>query len=129
VTPFDKLDAGPWTFGVSKDRLYFVARHSQKVDYAVYPADFPERGFCWTFRTVTKARSKAKSLGVGSWIRRLVYASDKDTGNNEFRDFRVDGLWRWTGVGFVRMRVEPKMYPLSPFLTNLLAERDRPLSG
>jgi hypothetical protein len=111
-----------------------VARHSHKVDYTVYPVDFPERGFCWTFRTVTKARSKAKSLGVGSWIRRLVHvqvyrsgflkrASDKDTGNNEFRDFRVDGLWRWTGVGFVRMRVQPKMYPLSPFLTNLLAER------
>jgi hypothetical protein len=42
-----------------------VARRSKWLDYSVYPPDFQKSGFCWAFRRVTKARSKAKSLGVG----------------------------------------------------------------
>lgn len=42
----------------------------------MYPPDFNKKGLCWTFRRVTKARSKAKSLGVGSWIRRYVNVSE-----------------------------------------------------
>jgi len=31
-----------------------------------------QRGHCWTYRVATKSRSKARSLGTGSWIRRYV---------------------------------------------------------
>ena len=51
-----------------------------------------------------KARSKARSLGKGAWIRRYVDAIDKDTGK---RVFVIDRLWQWNGVKFVRILAEP----------------------
>ena len=67
-----------------------MARPSKWLDYAVYPPDFQKSGFCWTFRRVTKTRSKAKSLGVGSWIRRYAYESKTN--------FSIDRLWLWNGT-------------------------------
>jgi hypothetical protein len=81
-----------------------VAYHSKRLDYAVYPPDFHERGVCWTFRAVSRARSKARSLGIGTWIRRYVTAVDKNTGKCEWQ---IERLWRWNGVRFVRLREEP----------------------
>jgi len=88
-----------------------VAHQSKKLDYAVYPPDFHISGFCWTFRVVTKARRKARSLGAGSWIRRYVNATDEDTSKCSFQIVR---LWGWTGARFVRLREEPPFYRLPP---------------
>jgi hypothetical protein len=87
-----------------------VTYNSKRLDYAVYPQDF-QRGLCWTYRVVTKARSKAMSLGIGSWIRRYVNTIDKDTGKT---DFQIDRLWLWNGVRFIRLREEPPFYHLPP---------------
>jgi hypothetical protein len=86
-----------------------VAHQSKRLDYAVYPSDFHIRGVCWTFRVITKARTKAKSLGAGSWIRRYVNATDKDTSKCSFQ---IDRLWQWNGARFVRLRKEPPFYRL-----------------
>ena len=85
-----------------------MARHSKWLDYAVYPPDFHKSGFCWTYRCVTKARSKAKSLGVGSWIRRYVNEDKCATSS----DFRIVRLWLWNGTRFVRLREEPPFFHL-----------------
>jgi len=79
-----------------------MPHHSKWLDYAVYPPDFHKSGFCWTFRRVSKARSKAKSLGVGSWIRRYVNVSKSD--------FQIDRFWLWNGARFVHIREEPPFY-------------------
>jgi hypothetical protein len=86
-----------------------MAYQSKKLDYCVYPPDFYVRGHCWTFRVITKARSKARSLGTGSWIRRYVNSTDERTGK---RTFEIDRLLQWNGAKFVRIRVEPEMYRL-----------------
>ena len=86
-----------------------MARHFKRIDYAVYPPDFQQRGICWTFLRVTKARSKAKSLGVGSWIRRYVNVNANDSTR---MDFRIVRLWLWNGTRFVRIREEPPFFHL-----------------
>ena len=99
-----------------------MRRRSKWLDYAVYPSDFHKSGFFWTFRRVSKARSKAKSLGVGSWIRRYVNV-------NHF-DFEIDRLWLWNGARFVRIREEPPFYqhPDFPqFLESFLHRKSQPL--
>ena len=93
--------------------------HSKWLDYAVYPPDFHKSGFCWTFRRVSKARSKAKSLGVGSWIRRYVNVSQFD--------FQIDRFWLWNGSRFVRIHEEPPFYRhpgLDSVLDELVSVRD-----
>jgi len=86
-----------------------VAYQSEKIDYAVYPPDFHIRGCCWTFRVVTKARTKARSLGPGSWIRRYVNATDRNSSKGSFQIVR---LWLWNGARFVRILEEPPFYRL-----------------
>ena|SRR5579859_3602560 len=78
-----------------------VARRSKWLDYSVYPPDFQKSGFRWAFRRVTKARSKPKSLGVGSWIGRYAHGET---------DFTIDRLWLWNGTRFVRIQQEPPFY-------------------
>jgi hypothetical protein len=92
-----------------------MARCSKWLNYAVYPPDFHKTGFCWTFRRVTKARSKAKSLGIGSWIRRYVNVSESK--------FHIDRFWLWNGVRFVRVQEEPPFYR-HPGLDLVLDELD-----
>ena len=84
-----------------------MAHHSKKRSYAVYPPNFHERGVCWTFRVVSRARPKARSLGIGTWIRRYVDTVDKKTGKSEWQ---IERLWLWNGVRFVRLREEPAFY-------------------
>ncbi len=79
-----------------------MCRHTKWLDYAVYPPDFHTRGVCWTYRRVAKARSKAISLGIGSWIRRYVNLSESD--------FQINRLWLWNGARFVRIKEEPPFY-------------------
>jgi hypothetical protein len=83
----------------------FVARHGKQIDYAVYPPDFYNRGLLWTYRVVTKARSKARTLGKGAWIRRYVTAVDRNTGK---RSCEINRLWQWNGVKFVLILTEPE---------------------
>jgi hypothetical protein len=75
------------------------------IDYAVYPPDFYQRGILWTYRTATKGRSKARTLGKGAWIRRYVNAINRNTSE---RSFEIDRLWQWNGVKFVRVLTEPE---------------------
>jgi hypothetical protein len=82
-----------------------VARQTERIDYAVYPPDFHQGGHLWTYRVATKARSKAKALGKGAWIRRFVNAIDRNTGK---RIFEIDRLVQWNGVKFVRILTEPE---------------------
>ena len=86
-----------------------MAYHSQRRSYAVYPSNFRQRGVLWTYKVVSRARSKAKSLGIGTWIRRYVDTVDKNTGKSHWQ---IERLWRWNGVRFVRLREEPEMYRL-----------------
>ncbi len=88
-----------------------MARPPKWLDYAVYPSDFHSRGVCWTFETVARARSKAISLGVGSWIRRYVNVIDKQTRKTQFR---IDRLWLWNGVKFVCILEEPSSTKVKP---------------
>ena len=83
-----------------------MARQTKIIDYAVYPPDFYQRGHLWTYRVATKARSKARTLGKGAWIRRYVNAIDRNTGK---RTFEINRLWQWNGVKFARILTEPKM--------------------
>ena len=50
---------------------------------------------------------KAKSLGIGTWIRRYVDTVDKNTGK---RLWQIERLWLWNELRFVRLREEPTMY-------------------
>jgi ribosomal protein S19 len=84
-----------------------MPRRSEWVDYAVYPPDFRTEGICWSFRRVSKARSKAKSLGVGSWIRRFVNIESEIGAPLESKTTR---RWMWNGKRFVRIQVEPEMF-------------------
>jgi hypothetical protein len=99
-----------------------MARYSKWLSYAVYPPDFQKSGFCWTSRRVTKARSKAKSLGVGSWIRRYVNVSESK--------FKIDRFWLWNGARFVRVRKEPPFYrnPELDLILDELVSRRNPKS-
>ena len=93
-----------------------MARYSKRIDYAVYPPDFHKRGLCWTFRRVSKARSKAISLGAGSWIRRyLNWPRTKPLEPN----FQIIRLWLWNGTKFIRIPEEPEFYK-SPELEQAL---------
>ena len=82
-----------------------MGRPTKTYSFAVYPPDFYHRGHLWTFRAVMKARSKARSLGKGAWIRRYVNTIDRITGE---RNFEIDRLWQWTGAKFVRILAEPE---------------------
>jgi hypothetical protein len=84
-----------------------MSYQSERINYAVYPPDFHIRGCCWTFRVVTKARTKARSLGSGSWIRRYVNTTDRDGSEGGFQIVR---LWLWNGARFVRIPEEPLFY-------------------
>jgi len=84
-----------------------MPRRSEWLDYAVYPPDFHKRGICWSFRRVSKARTKAMSLGVGAWIRRYANVKSK---HDEVRDFEITRRWLWNGARFVCIQKEPEFY-------------------
>jgi hypothetical protein len=47
-----------------------------RIDYTVYPPDFkPGKGPCWDFRTFTKAKRRARVLGIGGPIRASRWAA------------------------------------------------------
>jgi hypothetical protein len=49
-----------------------------KLDYDVYPPGYePETGSYWTFRTLTKAKRKARGLGAVSMIYRNFNQQNK----------------------------------------------------
>lgn len=104
-----------------------MPRRSEWLDYAVYPPDFHKRGICWSFRRVSKARTKAKSLGVGAWIRRYANVKRK---HDEIREFEITRRWLWNGERFVRIQKEPEFYrhpdeDLLRSLTKKIAEYKR----
>jgi hypothetical protein len=71
---------------------------SKRIDYTVYGPDFqPDQG-CWDYRTVTKARLAAKTLGVGARVRRNVNVMAK---NRRGADWWVERVWEWVGRTFV----------------------------
>ena len=76
-----------------------------RIDYTVYPPDFKpgQKSPCWDFRTFTKAKRKAKGLGVGARVYRNFNQTNK-------RGQILGGwwgdkyFWRWTGTRFHRCR-------------------------
>jgi hypothetical protein len=73
-----------------------------KIDYTVYPPDFkPGESPCWDFRTFTKAKRKARGLGVGGRVYRNFNQTNKrgrilgDWWGSKF-------FWRWNGSTFAR---------------------------
>lgn len=71
-----------------------------RIDYTVYPPDFKAgESPCWDFRTFTKAKRKARGLGVGA----RVYRNFNKGG--EFGDWWGNKyFWRWAGTRFERLR-------------------------
>jgi hypothetical protein len=74
----------------------------RRIDYTVYPPEFkPGESPSWEFGTFTKAKRKARALGIGA----LVYRNFNQTNKQRPSDWWGDKhFWRWTGSRFQRRR-------------------------
>jgi|SRR5258708_7572392 hypothetical protein len=81
-----------------------VAIQRIRIDYTVYPPDFkPGESPCWDFRTFTKAKFRARVLGVGARVYRNFNQTNKR--GQPLGDWWGDKyFWRWTGTRFQRCR-------------------------
>jgi hypothetical protein len=73
-----------------------------QIDYTVYPPDFnPDGSPCWDFRTFTKAKRKARGLGIGARVYRNFNQTNKR--GQPLGDWWGDKhCWRWNGSRFER---------------------------
>ncbi len=74
-----------------------------RIDYTVYPPDSKPNGSpCWDFRTFTKAKRRAKALGIGA----LVYRNFNEINENGQPGdwWGAKHFWRWTGRRFERQK-------------------------
>jgi len=75
-----------------------------RVDYTVYPPNLnPGKGVCWDFQTFTKAKRKAKALGVGTRVYRNFNQTNK-AGQILGDWWGGQYFWVWTGKEFTRFR-------------------------
>lgn len=75
-----------------------------RIDYTVYPPNFkPGESPWWDFRTFTKAKFRARVLGVGARVYRNFNQTNKR--GQPLGDWWGDKyFWRWTGTRFQRCR-------------------------
>jgi hypothetical protein len=74
----------------------------KRIDYTVYPPNFkPGESPCWDLRTFSRAKRRARGLGIGARVYRNFNQSNKRGralggwwGGNHF--------WRWNGYTFER---------------------------
>jgi hypothetical protein len=76
-----------------------------KIDYTVYsPSYKPGIGLCLDFRTLPKAKSRARGLGVGSRVYRNF--NQKNKKGQVLGDWwSSDRYWLWDGTTFKRLRL------------------------
>lgn len=80
-----------------------MAIHRIRINYTVYPPDFlPDKSPCWDFRTFTKAKSKARGLGIGALVYRNFNQADKDQPVANWWGDRY--FWFWSGLSFEKRR-------------------------
>jgi hypothetical protein len=78
-----------------------MARKTLRINYTVYVPNYQPGAGCWDFRTLTKAKSAARGLGLGSRIYRNFNQESKrakiphDWWSSKF-------FWTWNGHSFVR---------------------------
>jgi hypothetical protein len=101
---------GSWLYSCIVRVPPFVARSRSvainriRIDYTVYPPDFkPGESPYWDFRTFTKAKFRARVLGVGARVYRNFNQTNKR--GQPLGDWWGDKyFWRWTGARFQRCR-------------------------
>jgi hypothetical protein len=79
-----------------------VAIKRIRIDYTVYSPKYkPGEGLCIDFRTLAKAKSCARSLGIGSQVHRNFNQTNKR--DQPLGDWWGDGKhWKWNGKTFDR---------------------------
>ena len=82
-----------------------MAIKRKRINYTVYPPQFNSgRDACWDIRTVSRARLRAKHLGVGSRLRRNVNVANK---RPLTEDWWVERVWEWDGLTFRDITNDP----------------------
>jgi hypothetical protein len=73
-----------------------------RIDYTVYPPEHRPGEPCWDFRTFVRAKSAARSFGVGARVYRNFNQTNKR--NKVLGDWWRDKyFWIWSGKRFERM--------------------------
>ncbi len=72
-----------------------------RIDYSVYPPNHRSGEPCWDFRTFRRAKSAARSLGLGARIYRNFNQTNK-RGKILGDWWRDRHRWTWTGKKFER---------------------------
>lgn len=84
-----------------------MAIHRIRIDYTVYSPNYaPGEGPCWDFGTFTKAKRKARGLGIGALVYRNFNQTNKGGAVGDWWGNRY--FWRWTGSHFERLRERGK---------------------
>jgi hypothetical protein len=73
-----------------------------RIDYTVYPPEHRQGEPCWDFRTFIRAKSGARSFGVGARVYRNFNQTNKR--NTVLGDWWGDKyFWIWSGKRFERI--------------------------
>jgi len=73
-----------------------------RIDYTVYPPEHRQGEPCWDFRTFIRAKSAARSFGVGARVYRNFNQTNKR--NTVLGNWWGDKyFWIWRGKRFERM--------------------------
>jgi len=80
-----------------------MAINRVRIDYTVYPPAFkPGEDPYWDLQTFTKAKRKARQLGVGSSVHRNFNQTNKrDPPGIDWWSGKY--CWRWTGSQFKKL--------------------------
>jgi hypothetical protein len=84
-----------------------MARKTLRIDYTVYPPNHQPGDGCWDFRTLNKAKSAARGLGLASRIYRNFNQESK-RGRIPHDWWSTKFYWTWNGHAFVR-KIDPSI--------------------
>jgi hypothetical protein len=81
-----------------------VPRPRTRIDYTVYPPNFvPGKGPCWDFQTFTKAKRRARGLGIGARVyRNFNQINKRDEPIGDWWGGKY--FWVWSGSSFEKRR-------------------------
>ena len=89
-----------------------MARKTIRIDYTVYSPNYQPGDGCWDFRTLKKAQSAARGLGLVSRIYRNFNQESKR--GKIPHDWWSSGFyWSWNGNEFVR-KIDPSVSWTAP---------------
>jgi hypothetical protein len=78
-----------------------MARKTMRIDYTVYAPNHQPGGFCRDFRTLKKAKSAARGLGLASRIYRN-FNLESNRGKIPHDWWSSKFYWTWNGLAFIR---------------------------